>query len=386
MRPLSETMVEYIDGKLDAILRAPPMWGSDEAVELQVLQLLEMRALAIRPEVVKARRRPILDPYVGFLRRKFPEAPTMNLAALLEQGGRRGELAAILGEFRNEMVAAIEATRRSVAAPSRSFAMWIESAAWNDVGQRALIVNGSCLGSAPEPGIPLLVEPAFGSPLRAHAADVVEAREGAPRSALMLAGLPAIEAPRFRGAILHEEGVLLRVFSARLKTKRPRLYDALRIELVGDVAWGLLSISLGIVTVAVVGGGLPLDASLWSRLKRLVPETAGPIEREALVPLTFGKAFSGELWAVPTVKQYGRGSLGSAAVVRSAGPASSEGFAVVPVGEVWHTASFLEQQAEGLIHFDFEGSKVTGVDCVAAPARSHEEEESWQSSRNWHAS
>jgi len=168
--------------------------GSDEAVELQVLQLLEMRALAIRPEVVKARRRPILDPYVGFLRRKFPEAPTMNLAALLEQGGRRGELAAILGEFRNEMVAAIEATRRSVAAPSRSFAMWIESAAWNDVGQRALIVNGSCLGSAPEPGIPLLVEPAFGSPLRAHAADVVEAREGAPRSALMLAGLPAIEA------------------------------------------------------------------------------------------------------------------------------------------------------------------------------------------------
>jgi hypothetical protein len=122
-----------------------------------------------------------------------------------------------------------------------------------------------------------------------------------------LADLPEIEAPRFCGAIVHEEGVLLRVFSARLGAKRTRLYDAVRIELEGDTAWGLISITLGIVTVAVVGAGLPLGASLWEKLRRLVPQTAEPIEREALVPLTLGDRMPGGVWAMPAVTQYDRG-------------------------------------------------------------------------------
>ena len=107
MKPLSDTLVEYIDGRLDAMLGAPQMWGTDEAVELQVLQLVDLRALALLPEIRSGQPRATLDAYFRFLRHRFPDAPTMNLAALLEQQGRQGELAPILAEFRAQMAAAV---------------------------------------------------------------------------------------------------------------------------------------------------------------------------------------------------------------------------------------------------------------------------------------
>ncbi len=119
MKPiLSHLLVEYIDRRLDAMLAAPAMWGTDEAVELQALQLLDLRTLAFAPENRSGKPRATLDDYAGFLRRKFPEAPTLNLAALLEREGRQHELAAILGEFRDFMLAvAVEAS--IVSAPPR---------------------------------------------------------------------------------------------------------------------------------------------------------------------------------------------------------------------------------------------------------------------------
>jgi hypothetical protein len=167
---------------------------------------------------------------------------------------------------------------------SRSFAMWIESAAWTKVRGRSLVVHGAALGRAPEPGTALLVQPASGPPLRAHAAGLVMSARGAsqPGAGIGLAGLPEIDAQSLHDAIVHEEGVLVRVFRARLKDERPPLHDAVRIEMAGDTAWGLVSIGPNSVTVAVVGGGLPLGASLWSRLTRLVPQQAEPLERDAL--------------------------------------------------------------------------------------------------------
>jgi hypothetical protein len=256
--------------------------------------------------------------------------------------------------------------------------MWIESAAWTRVRGRSVVVHGAALGRAPEPGTALLLQPAFGRALRAHAASVVMSARGAPHPALGigLADLPDIEGPCFRGAIVHEEGVLLRVFSARIDGQRPRLYDAVRIELSGDTAWGLISMTLGIVTVAVVGGGLPLGASLWDCLRRLLPQTAEPIERDALAPLVIGDEMPGGLWAMPAVKHYDRGAS-SAVVLRSAGPAS-EGVAVARVGLGWRPAYLLEQQPGGLIQVDFAGGQGIVVDCIAARVRLFEEE-TWQS-------
>ena len=250
---------------------------------------------------------------------------------------------------------------------SRSFAMWIESAAWTKIRGRSLVVQGAVLGRAPALGTALLVQPAFGRPLRAHAASMLISGRGAPPPAfgVGLADLPEIEAPRFRGALVHEEGVLLRVFSAHLKGKRARSYDAARIELEGDTAWGLISITLGIVTVAVVGGGLPLDASLWDRLRRLAPQTAEPIERDALVPLTFGNEMPDVLWAVPKIKDYTLGDFRQALVTASAGPASDVE-ALARVDDEWRPTALLEQQPGGLTQFEFGHGPGMIVNCIAA--------------------
>jgi hypothetical protein len=103
MTGLAETIIRYIDRRLDAMLRAPAMWGSDESVELQVLQLLELRALTVRPQDELQHPRATLDAYVAFLRRKFPKDPCTNLASLLEQTQKQEDLPRILSEFRQEM-------------------------------------------------------------------------------------------------------------------------------------------------------------------------------------------------------------------------------------------------------------------------------------------
>ena len=250
---------------------------------------------------------------------------------------------------------------------SRSFATWIESAFWTKVRGRSLVVYGAALGRAPEMGTALLVQPAFAPALRAHAASIVMSGRGAspPGLGIGLAGLPEIDERCFRGAFVHEEGVLVRVFSARLKETRPRLYDTVRIEMPGDTGWGLISITLGIVTVAVVGGGLPLDASLWSRRARLVPQRAEAIERDALVPLVFGDKMLGELWAVPTLQDYAMGELRRALVVRPAGPVV-DGRARALVDDDWRPAALLEQQASGITQFEIDTGPGMKVDCLAA--------------------
>jgi hypothetical protein len=213
------------------------------------------------------------------------------------------------------------------------------------------------------------VQPAFAPPLRAHAANIVMSAHGASQPALGvgLADLPEIDARRFCGAIVHEEGVLVRVYSARLKAKRPRLYDAVRIEMPGDTAWGLVSIVLGVVTVAVVGGGLPLDAGLWSRLVRLVPQKAEPIERDALVPLVFGEDVPDALWAVRTLEEYEYrvGDGRQALVTLPAGP-TFDGYALALANDGWRRAKVLEQQPTGVTQFEMDGAPGTNVEYIAA--------------------
>jgi hypothetical protein len=95
MSAFHATVLHWANERLDALLGAPPMWGSNEAVEMQALLLLELRSLALRPEESSASPDAVFALYTTFLRQRFPErAP----APLCEIEG--APFAEILAEFR----------------------------------------------------------------------------------------------------------------------------------------------------------------------------------------------------------------------------------------------------------------------------------------------
>jgi hypothetical protein len=80
-----DTLAVWIDQRLDHILEAPPMWGSPEAVELQVLQLVQVRALAQRaPPALESPGR-VFDAYLSYLSQRFPKQPQRPLFELVGQ-------------------------------------------------------------------------------------------------------------------------------------------------------------------------------------------------------------------------------------------------------------------------------------------------------------
>jgi hypothetical protein len=80
---LRDTIVAWVDQRLADVLAAPPMWGSPEAVEVSVLQLLELRALALRPAQELDNPRRVFDTYLAYLREQFPRKPQQPLFELL---------------------------------------------------------------------------------------------------------------------------------------------------------------------------------------------------------------------------------------------------------------------------------------------------------------
>lgn len=105
MRALQERILKFIDDQLDAISKQPAMWGPDIAVELQILQLLELRSVVLRPALEASNPRAVLDAYEEFLARKFPETSPIALASILTRTERANELTTIMGDFRRELVA-----------------------------------------------------------------------------------------------------------------------------------------------------------------------------------------------------------------------------------------------------------------------------------------
>ena len=83
MTALRDTVVRWVDQRIEAVLAAPPMWGSPEAVELQVLLLLEVRALALRPDQTLAEPRRVLDTYIAHLAQRFPQGGSRPLHELI---------------------------------------------------------------------------------------------------------------------------------------------------------------------------------------------------------------------------------------------------------------------------------------------------------------
>lgn len=84
MSDLARTIVGWADQRISDVLAAPPMWGSSEAVELQLLTLFELRSLALRPEQELANPRRVLDLYAAFLAERFPDAPSRALFQIVQ--------------------------------------------------------------------------------------------------------------------------------------------------------------------------------------------------------------------------------------------------------------------------------------------------------------
>jgi hypothetical protein len=72
---LQNIIVTWVDQRIADMLSGLRAWGSDEAVEMQTILLLELRALALHPELGLANPMRVLDAYVAYLERTFPAKP-----------------------------------------------------------------------------------------------------------------------------------------------------------------------------------------------------------------------------------------------------------------------------------------------------------------------
>lgn len=95
----ADRMREHLRERMDSMLECPPMWGGDEATELQMLGALEMLHVVERPDVPVGRV--ILDAWIAFIGRRFHE--NTSLAATLKRKGRSAEFVGLLREFREHV-------------------------------------------------------------------------------------------------------------------------------------------------------------------------------------------------------------------------------------------------------------------------------------------
>jgi hypothetical protein len=63
---------DWIDQRANEILAAPAMWGSAEAVEMQILLLLELRWFMTQEEPLRRDARHVFGRYIRFLAGRFP--------------------------------------------------------------------------------------------------------------------------------------------------------------------------------------------------------------------------------------------------------------------------------------------------------------------------
>ncbi|MBL8715252.1 MAG: hypothetical protein JNL79_04620 [Myxococcales bacterium] len=105
MSNLGQIIAAWTNRRIDEVLVAPRMWGSREAVEMQVLQLLEIRALALRPGPELANPRRVLDMYLQYLQQHYPEQPAEPLFSVLAQADDEA-FGAVLRDFREELARA----------------------------------------------------------------------------------------------------------------------------------------------------------------------------------------------------------------------------------------------------------------------------------------
>jgi hypothetical protein len=83
MSALHDMLIAWIDTRIENMLAAPRAWGSNEAIEMQVLLLLEMRALVLNPRELATPRR-VFDAYATYLSKTYPTMPHRPLFQIVE--------------------------------------------------------------------------------------------------------------------------------------------------------------------------------------------------------------------------------------------------------------------------------------------------------------
>lgn len=84
MSALRDTILHWIDKRTSDMLAAPRAWGSDEAIEMQVLLLLQFRALTLRPDFDHGDPGSLVDSYMEYLTRAHPKHPHQPLHQIVE--------------------------------------------------------------------------------------------------------------------------------------------------------------------------------------------------------------------------------------------------------------------------------------------------------------
>ena len=84
MSALRDTILNWIDKRTSDMLAAPRAWGSDEAIEMQVLLLLQFRALTLRPDFDQGDPGSLVDTYMEYLTREYPKHPHRPLHQIVE--------------------------------------------------------------------------------------------------------------------------------------------------------------------------------------------------------------------------------------------------------------------------------------------------------------
>ena len=99
MNQLAHVLQQWIDKRLASLVERPEIWGDRESVELQTLQLLEVRALVLDAARAGETLQRIQDSYVAFLSERFPDSPPVTLSQRLSEHADDGEFSSHLQEF-----------------------------------------------------------------------------------------------------------------------------------------------------------------------------------------------------------------------------------------------------------------------------------------------
>jgi len=75
----SYVISNYVISRLDQFKNRGPMYGSNEALELCAIQLLELEHLTKYPDILSSNPRFVLDIYNSELRKKYPKSPPAPL-------------------------------------------------------------------------------------------------------------------------------------------------------------------------------------------------------------------------------------------------------------------------------------------------------------------
>jgi hypothetical protein len=85
MNDLRTSLLDRIDGSLDAMIKAPRMWGSPESLELQALLLVELKCMILRPHITRENPGEVQEAYERFVKTSF-DRPATLISHILKNG------------------------------------------------------------------------------------------------------------------------------------------------------------------------------------------------------------------------------------------------------------------------------------------------------------